>query len=232
MPRLVTFGCSNTYGQALVDCYGPGGRNGPYPSKFAWPQLLADKLGYECRNASIPGGSHKIIRWRIQNFDFQPDDLVVVLWTNPDRHCIIPNNNKPMEDIPSKPWPKIASIGSWMVPSHKYYDSGTTHQWTKKATAYYKHIHDNFDALADYYTTMNYAKFYMDSMGVSNHHMLIHWHWWHDGIFEWNKVKPITKECIHDLDHPRAQDGRHPGAGAHKEMAEILYEIFKKDLTN
>ena len=42
--KLVTFGCSYTYGHGLPDCIMAKGRAGKRPSKFAWPYLLAKKL--------------------------------------------------------------------------------------------------------------------------------------------------------------------------------------------
>jgi hypothetical protein len=49
--RLIAFGCSNTYGEGLEDCWIPEFRkHGPKPSKVAWPQILADKMGRECVN--------------------------------------------------------------------------------------------------------------------------------------------------------------------------------------
>ena len=58
--RLITFGCSNTYGHGLPDCHVPPNEAGPNPSKVAWPQLLADRRGLECVNLGQPGGSNKL----------------------------------------------------------------------------------------------------------------------------------------------------------------------------
>ena len=88
--RLITFGDSNTYGQALPDCYwDKPGLIGP--SKFAWPQLLADKLGMECHNAGIPGSSNKLIMHQLMSFPLLPTDTVVVLWSFPERYCHLTN---------------------------------------------------------------------------------------------------------------------------------------------
>ena len=59
--RLVTFGCSLTYGHGLADCYLPNGREGPEPSIQAWPKLVSNKLRIEVDNRGIPGGSNKEI---------------------------------------------------------------------------------------------------------------------------------------------------------------------------
>ena len=85
MPRLVTFGCSFTYGSALADTY----EFKPGPSIYAWPNVAAKELNIECVNKGIPGAGNKEILHYIQNFDFHTDDIVCVLWTYQDRWCII-----------------------------------------------------------------------------------------------------------------------------------------------
>src|SRR6056297_1465073 len=89
MSRLITFGCSHTYGQGLSDCRVNTYEPGPTPSKFAWPQVLADKLNLECVNMSEPGTSPKRNWYSITNFDFNEDDIVIVKWPNPNKTCII-----------------------------------------------------------------------------------------------------------------------------------------------
>lgn len=79
--RLVTFGCSYTYGQGLKDCHIEPNLPGPNPSKFAWPSLLASKLNYECVNLGTPSFSNLAILNSILNYKFLPNDTVVVMWT-------------------------------------------------------------------------------------------------------------------------------------------------------
>jgi len=88
--RLVAFGCSHTYGVGLEDCWlDIGGPGDLPPSKLAWPQLMANFLNRKCINASKWGSSNREIWHRIINFNFEPDDLIVVQWTYPNRDCII-----------------------------------------------------------------------------------------------------------------------------------------------
>ena len=80
MSRLVAFGCSTTYGHGLPDCtIGTGA--GPEPSQFAWPVKLAEKLGRTPVNMSKPGAGNTEILWKMFNFDFEPDDLCIVMWS-------------------------------------------------------------------------------------------------------------------------------------------------------
>lgn len=92
--RLITFGCSNTYGHCLPDCYifEPKSKTyqcGKAPSQHAFPQLIADHFGCELHNKSFPGASNRYMWWEIVNFDFEPNDVVLCTWTFPNRHALI-----------------------------------------------------------------------------------------------------------------------------------------------
>lgn len=91
MSRIIAFGCSHTYGMGLGDSFIEDDLLKPAisPSKFAWPALLAEKLGYECVNRSIPGGSNLEILYDILDYKFQEGDKVVVGWTTPLRDIVV-----------------------------------------------------------------------------------------------------------------------------------------------
>jgi hypothetical protein len=82
MNRLIVFGCSYTYGHGLQDCIASNGSApGLYPSKFAWPQLVANVANLECINQSDPGSSNQQILWQIERFDFEVNDTVIIHWS-------------------------------------------------------------------------------------------------------------------------------------------------------
>jgi hypothetical protein len=82
--RLVTFGCSFTYGQGLPDC--PTGVEAP--SQYSWPCLLSTQLDRQLVNRGIPGASNLQILNEILNFEFEETDLVIVMWSLIDRDTI------------------------------------------------------------------------------------------------------------------------------------------------
>lgn len=86
MPRLVTFGCSFTFGHGLPDCFDPPDGHGPIASVLGWPNMLANKLNRECINLSKPGSGNKEILIKILNTKFLPDDMVVVGWSHFNRY--------------------------------------------------------------------------------------------------------------------------------------------------
>lgn len=92
--RLVTFGCSYPFGQGLPDCIGDNSKYapGPNPSHQSFPALIAKKINRENINLSVPGSSNKSIVYRLQKFNFEIDDIVILHWTHSERSCIIDNN--------------------------------------------------------------------------------------------------------------------------------------------
>lgn len=88
MSRLITFGCSFTWGSGLPKNIGDTEETFEGPNQYAWPQILSYKLKRECVNCSLPGCSNKLILRRIVEFKYQPDDIVIVMWTVPLRSVI------------------------------------------------------------------------------------------------------------------------------------------------
>lgn len=82
MPRLLAYGCSFVYGQGLPDTY----PHNSAPSKFAWPALLGEKLNREVVNYGSMGAGNLEIFNSILTTKFEPDDIVVIMWSQFTRH--------------------------------------------------------------------------------------------------------------------------------------------------
>lgn len=92
--RLIALGCSHTYGHGLKDCFVPPHGYDENPSVYAWPSQLARLLDIDfVFNLALPGGSNKYIAHSALNFKFEPNDLVVALWTYGDRTGIFHSDN-------------------------------------------------------------------------------------------------------------------------------------------
>lgn len=144
--RLITFGCSYTYGHGLQDCYdSKTGHAGPQPSRFAWPNILGKKLKKRIVNLSQPGASNKEILYYLQNFIFHKSDLVVILWTYPHRDCILVDSNKIIQATARDNY-------NWYIEKIK---------------------HGDFDVYHQMWTYINYAKLYLDNKNISNYHFTI-----------------------------------------------------------
>lgn len=93
MKRIVAFGDSWTAGAALPDPMIPHPR--------AWPALVAAALRRSCVNLAHNGASNTRILWMLRAADLQPDDIVLVQWSFPDRDVIL-------RDVPY-------DIGPWLT---------------------------------------------------------------------------------------------------------------------
>lgn len=83
MGRLIAFGCSLAFGLALPDVWPY--REKYYPSNLAWPKLLGSKLDLEVVNRGHPAAGQTEIFARILDFDFQPGDIAITMWSYFDR---------------------------------------------------------------------------------------------------------------------------------------------------
>lgn len=105
--RLITFGCSFTYGLALED-----------PSSQAWPAVLGKLTNRTVINNGASGSSNLEILSRILNFNFQKDDLVVIGWTYCNRDVIF---NKNGEHKKITAWMEGDDFKKWLE-LHSEYD--------------------------------------------------------------------------------------------------------------
>ncbi len=195
--RLVTFGCSNTYGQGLEDCYWEDNESFKYgPSQYAWPQLVANRLGIECCNESIPGASNKLIMHQIISFPLLPTDTVVVMWSFQDRFHII------TDDIS-----KNVFYHKPITPWHK----------DKASKNYYKLIYNEYDhnLMTDHY--INYVGLYLEKNNITNLQATCSHNLTHPLVFD------IQHRTLLD-EYPKALDNMHIGPEAHKEVANRIYE--------
>jgi lysophospholipase L1-like esterase len=147
--RLVAFGCSLTYGHGLPDCLEKDNTPGLYPSKYAWPQLLADRLNKECVNEALSGSSNKRVWHRIVNFDYKDSDTVIILWTSPDRYGIVKSQKE------------IFDIGPWMADNNKI------------ANAYYSKIHNEYNSKLETALYIHHSDLFLKKQGINPIHLIL-----------------------------------------------------------
>ena len=213
--RLIAFGCSNTKGDGLPDTYDKVRKITPWHAKasiYAWPKLLADKLGYECLNLAESGSSNKHICDIALNTQFKESDTVIFLWTYFSRSCVFQDEGLApsrllVQDIPNKDMPK----------HHR--------NWSK---IYYKNYYTETDAIIEGYVRMNLVKQFLDSKGIKNYHSTCHEE--HDI----KNVDPPLWNNVELLDigyhHPdKGLDNEHPGLKSHIRVSNNLYNIIKEN---
>tara|TARA_B110000908_G_C10080021_1_gene369133 strand:+ start:181 stop:831 length:651 start_codon:yes stop_codon:yes gene_type:complete len=210
MSRLVAFGCSNTYGEGLPDCW----RNmvpGPKPSKYVWPQLLANDLNLECVNLSVPGTSNKQICNDILNTDFKSTDIVVIMWTFFSRTCFFQDEGKSKRIM-------VQDITNKNFKSDRQQYNNT----------YYKTFYTQTNSNIENYMYINLIQLMLKEKEISNYHIscnqtqgkLI----FDDSPPDWNQtdVYNVSGACV-DI----ALDNSHPGTESQKEFFRRIKKHIK-----
>lgn len=197
--RLLTFGCSHTFGHGLHDCINYK-NNHPLdkPSEFAWPALLGNLLNIETVNLSYPGSSAKQVLHTILNTEIRPDDIVIVLWPHHHRVCFYKDSDE------------YVRIGPWMKNAEYYYDN-----------YYYE-----YDSIFEYFQKINMCEYIFKSHTDQCYQFIFENV---DITFNWNRVNivPVYFSDIRKS-KPLALDNLHPGPEAHLDFANKLYlEIIK-----
>jgi len=226
MTRVITFGCSNTFGVALPDVWNYAKKQAITdrgPSKYAWPQLLANKLNSECINLGIPGASNKQIWHTIITTTFHQTDIVIVLWSWYDRWCVLDKKQNNYEITQFHPYQKFET-----------------------GEVFFKYLHTTYDMVLDFYLRCNHIETFLKDkvkiikQGAQEHGRIrkdveyneeeqkakkrlmydsnIH------VVPDWNNVS-FFKSSLSDLRDvaPRACDNEHAGPKAHEKFATMIY---------
>lgn len=220
--RLVTFGCSLTYGQALHDRH-----------KESWPAQLGKLLNLPFINQGRAGASAKRIWWEILHFPFQDNDLVCIGWTHKDRWCIIkkPHSNPIDNDLTGDGNDEITNFDLPELALAEKYEQATgitdiNLGREEIADVFYRHIHNDFDMTVNYFTFVNHIKYFLDDKKITNYHLDMTSH---DSIPKFNKVQflPISFDDIRKA-NPKAKDNWHPGVQAYKQFSSAIYNHIKE----
>jgi hypothetical protein len=231
--KIWAFGCSQTYGHGLEDCIENSvewpNAPGKKPSNFSYPQLIGNALNKEVINLSRPGASNKHILRRIKMAqpEMTSDDMVLIGWTNKDRHIIL------KEDI------DLDTNTDYIHPNQ----IGKS----KLADIYYKNIHDDNDAEIVTRWYMNYAYLTLKAMAIRSIHCPIPF--WgisgtaigenkssqddeyfksqtSDSRFEVG-LQLLSKTFMHsDIQTDFALDGMHGGPKTHRAFADLIIAEF------
>lgn len=199
MSRLITFGCSFTWGTALPDESGSHLGDPIKESKQNWPSIMAYKLKRNLVNQALPGSSNKEIARNVLEFDYQPGDLVAVMWTIPLRSIIF-NKNQDIKD-------------------HRFHISSIDH-WKDKI---FYNLHTEFDLE---YTDMMYiaaALGFLDRRNIQYINSAIGNFWTINPDWFESYCPKITFGPKNIVDY--ALDNAHPGIRSHRQMARQLLAI-------
>jgi len=119
LSRLITFGCSTTQGEGLEN-----------PHTETWGYHLSNYFGLEHINQGIAGASNKLISYKITTFDYQPDDIVFILWCNVNRYSVLHSDTEYDKIYPLSPTKQSELY-------YKYFHSDVDQSFTNKAFTTY-----------------------------------------------------------------------------------------------
>ncbi len=238
--RLYAFGCSNSFGVGLSDTgiYKTEHSN-DIPSKFSWPQMLADATNMQCKNLSVPGASNKLLWHDIVSIPWHTMDckntVVVIHWSFIDRHVIFKTRSTMIHML----------ICGFMC---------------RGARAYYKHLYFDYNNNMELELYANHVKLMLDKLGIENYHFdsfdrthfdnkviykipksnkSIPKAWRNElipkpGNFAWSEIdwQPTNLVSIQNKNNKNFNaygvDGCHPGYHIHKNFAEFALLLLKK----
>jgi hypothetical protein len=115
MNRLISFGCSYTYGDGLLDKIN------------AWPFVLGKLLSRNVLNQAVPGSGNLEILWNVLNYEFDSSDVCFVMWSHFSRdHIFHPTKHQRIhmyDDNLTKYWLLThteydANIRNWLYIQH------------------------------------------------------------------------------------------------------------------
>jgi hypothetical protein len=206
MTRLIAFGCSNTYGEGLVDCWNATmNRPGDKPSQYAWPSVLGELLSVdEVINLAEPAVSNKRIWHNAISFEYQENDIVFLHWTFLDRDCFF--DSAPI-------------IGPWNIKKDKI------------SNFYYSHIHTTLDRQLDFFNRADHMNRYLTSKNIKHYNFQTGGHSKAGAVFSnsvtaqipnWCEVKFLPLSMM-DPSKDTALDNSHPGPVSHRIFAEKVY---------
>lgn len=207
MSRLIAFGCSFTYGQGLPGCRigNNWSRIASTPNELAWPSVLGNMLAVDVVNKGVPGASNNEILFHILNFDFDKNDIIVIMWSMVNRDLYFLHNKNT-----TKPF---RQLGLWIKDKGHF-----AKNWIKNI--------DNVDNSIKSWYHMHHANLYLRSKKLN----YIHYPAFPEDL---EKFKPnyITLDNYFNLGFKtvdKCVDDPHPGINSHIETAKTIYGIFNE----
>jgi hypothetical protein len=201
--RLITFGCSYTYGIGLPDCkdeWDP-------PSKHGWPKLLSDKIDLDLINVSCSGASNFEIVNNIINFEFYESDTVVIMWTHYARDLFF-------RKLFAKKWP-VARLGPWI--SNNLIDRLIDTQ-VIVGMKWVENMNDKTFALKSW-AHIHHAGLYLKSLKLKHLHFVA----MPNDLLKYPVSYSIDNFCTDGIVIvDRCEDG-HPGIESNKKTADLIY---------
>lgn len=168
---------------------------------MGWASILADKLQLELVNESFPGSSNTEIMYNVLKFNYNKDDLVVVMWTHYVRDMLFNFQFK---------YPFFRDrLGPW----------GKTHQERLWA----EYLSEKDYAMKSWFH-IHHAGLHLQQQKVKHIHYPATPQELDKNRLEFIDVKNYYSDGIEYVD--KAEDDLHPGVESNKILADKMYRIL------
>ena len=193
MKRLITFGCSITSGVGLPD-----------PKTQTWGAVVSNHLNLILVNKGIHGASNKLICHEVLNFNFEPSDTVIILWTYEDRYTKFFNKDKYFHFFPSF--------------------------YTKLNKSYYKDFHTDYDSKFTNKLYINHILYFLTNKKLKFYFAGINYKYLNSFTEHNDNNIPVDFQYF-SLRYPKASDNLHTGVQGNlaygNKMAEEIFLMEK-----
>lgn len=203
--RIVSFGCSITFGHGLPDCFEPPTEPGSVASQYAWPSLLASELGVGLDNKSKCGSSNLEILTSVLTYKFQEGDVAIIMWSFKERDLLFGKKSLFGKQ-------QMAQIGIWQK-------TDTAKKWFD--------VHTDEDLAVRSWFNVHHATCYLENNSIPFYNTFVM-------LKDLEKYKPTFLNAPYydirmNLSMPKdlALDKRHPGIKTHTLIANRIKNILK-----
>lgn len=188
MSRLITLGCSHTLCEGVKT------------KKETWPFILSKKFNKKLINLGESGGSNRTIQHSVYTFEFQQDDIVIILWTYPDRYHFFKDKDN-----------HTGLINSW--------GKGRSEVW-------FKDFHTTYNEKFDNQTIVNQVNLFLKNKNIKLYNLLVSSEF--DYYFDITNSDTIGIDFTKDYleKYPRGTDGWHMGDEGNYNFAMEIYHIL------
>ena len=163
--KVVTFGCSQTFGHGLHDIYSVLG-SADNPSKIAYPSLIAKKFDIPVFNYALCGNSSKRLEMQIfeELWNIDKETLVIILWPHHSRSCVyldgptLKNTSFFNIDTPNS-W-KLFRSNTYALPLQINLPKNVDKMHKRISSMYYISYHE-LDALSELLMRINHIKSFL-----------------------------------------------------------------------
>lgn len=189
MSRLVTFGCSTTQGEGLEN-----------PKEETWGAYLSKYLNIPHINKGIAGASNKLISHEVTTFQYEPNDVVLILWANPNRYSIMNSKTEYCNILP------------------RYNDS--------ESILYYKYFYKDFDQIFINKVFTSYAINFLKKNNI-NFYQLLYNKELIEYVDDIQNIIPIYLGYYFKT-YSLAPDNLHLGKEGNNQYADKIYKYITK----